>query len=84
MCMSVHALSCVHLLGFGLDLGNSLDQRGESARALIHWSQSFPKKADGLYLKTRHKLLVASCLLSHLLPIVKNICSAATCQVIIM
>ena len=38
-CKSVHVLlllSCVHSLGLGLDLGNSLDQReGENARALI-------------------------------------------------
>ena len=46
-CMSVRALllfSCVHSLGLGLDLGNSLDRReGENARALIHESQSCRK-----------------------------------------
>ena len=48
MCMIVHMLSllsCVHSLGLGLDLGNSLNWReGESARMLIHESQSFEKK----------------------------------------
>ena len=48
LCMSVCALSLlsyIHFLGLGLDLGNSLDRReGESARALIHESQSFQKK----------------------------------------
>ena len=46
-CMSVRALlllSCVHTLGLGLDLGNSLDRReGDNARALIHESQSCRK-----------------------------------------
>ena len=31
-------LSCVHSLGLGLDLGNSLDRRGENACVLIHES----------------------------------------------
>ena len=48
-------LSLMHalILGLGLDVGNSLDQT-ESACALIliHRSQSFQKKADGLYLTT--------------------------------
>ena len=48
LCMSLHVLlllSWVHLLGLGLDLGNSLDPReGESAHALIRASQSFRKK----------------------------------------
>ena len=39
-------LSCMRLLGWGLDLGKSLDYReGESAHALIHKLQSFLKKA---------------------------------------
>ena len=38
-------LSCMHLLGLGLDLGNSLDHReGETTRMLIHESQNFRKK----------------------------------------
>ena len=37
--------STVHSLGLGLDLGNSLDRRRESTRALIHESQSLKKKA---------------------------------------
>ena len=47
LCMSVHALlllSCMHSLGLGLDLGNSLDRReGDSARAFIHELQSCRK-----------------------------------------
>ena len=39
-------LSCVHSLGLGLDLGNSLDQRGESAHTLIHKSQRIKKKGS--------------------------------------
>ena len=45
-CMSVRTLlllSCVHSLELGLDLGNSLNQRGENARALIHELQSCRK-----------------------------------------
>ena len=52
--MSTHVLLlllCVHSLGLGVDLGNSLDRReGESTRALIHGSESFQKKADSLYI----------------------------------
>ena len=47
-------LSYMHSLGLGLDLGKSLDRRGENARALIHDSQSFRKKSDGIYLTTPH------------------------------
>ena len=39
-------LSCMHLLGLELGLGNSLDHREEeSTRMLIHESQRFHKKA---------------------------------------
>ena len=62
--MSAHVLplfSCVHSLGLGLDLGNRLDRRErESARALVHGSQSFRQKAAGLYLTTHLNLLYAA------------------------
>ena len=44
-CAALSILSCMPWLGLGLDLDNSLDQREESARALIHEWQSFQKKA---------------------------------------
>ena len=76
--MSVHALSllsCVHLLGLGLDLGNSLDRR-ESAHALTHESQSFQIKKGRLILNVtprpsktfyRHRTFPASTVFEQLL-----------------
>ena len=62
-CMSVHALlllSSMHTLGLGLDLGNSLDRRERnSARMLIHKSQSFRKKKVTAPTK-RHSILLVS------------------------
>ena len=49
-------LSWVHSLELEVDLENSLDWiEGVSGRALIHGLQSFPKKADGIYLTTSDK-----------------------------
>ena len=69
-CICAHVLfllSCVHTLGLGLDLGNSLNQR-ERKSANTQVAKLPKKKAYGLYLttpipsKSNQSVIVCDCL----------------------